>query len=423
MAAATLAAGCALVAGTEPAGAGTFPGANGRIAFVTYDGTDTEIASMNPDGSEMTLLTENSPAAGGVDADDQRPAYSPDGERIVFTSNRDQPDREIWVMDANGENEVQLTDNAGDDNYPSFSPDGRRILFTSEAGGTGEEIFVMDTDGANATPLTNLTSTAVDPTFSPDGQRIAFVQYDGFDNEILAMDADGQNVVPLTNNAHADRRPNFSPDGQRIVFERDPAGPPTSDIFVMNADGQSQVPLPSTPMGDFNPVFSPDGMRIAFNTSGDDILVMDADGQNQTNLTNSPPDDAEPYWQPLNAPVCDLSGEAKQKSAKQVSATVTCSEDALVTATGTLTAPKAKRGASDSKSKQVPLGPVTVDVQPGVPAALVLAPDKKGNKLLKRAQKAGKKPKGSVSISAADDLGAQAADSFAVKLKPKKQKK
>ena len=47
---------------------------------------------MNPDGSDERLLTDNSPAGGGIDADDRRPAFSPDGERIVFTSNRDQPD-------------------------------------------------------------------------------------------------------------------------------------------------------------------------------------------------------------------------------------------------------------------------------------------------------------------------------------------
>ena len=95
-------------------------------------------------------------------------------------------------MDANGQNQVQITDNALDDEYPSFSADGRRIVFISSSAGTGSEISVMGTDGANPTTLTNFPFGAVDPTFSPDGQRIAFAAYDGSDYEIGAMDADGR---------------------------------------------------------------------------------------------------------------------------------------------------------------------------------------------------------------------------------------
>jgi hypothetical protein len=193
----------------------------------------------------------------------------------------------------------------------------------------------------------------------------------------------------------------------------------------MDADGQNQVPLTSNSRDDFHPAFSPDGQRVVFARdvfTSNAIFVMDPDGQNQLPLTSDSDSNLNPSWQPLNPPACDISGEQKQKSAKQVRVTITCSEDASVTAAGELKAPKApKLGAGGSKSKQVDLQPVTQEVPANTPTLVTLSPSKKGKKLLKKALKAGKKPKGSVEITSVDDLGQSAQDSFPVKLKPKRK--
>ncbi len=400
---------------TESALAGTFPGTNGLIAFTgTFGGPERDIFTITPDGQDLVRLTDN-PAA------DFNPSWSGDGERIAFQSFRD-GDPEIFAMDANGENETQLTFNSVLDQSPTFSPDGQRIAFVRTVG-SDNEIFVMNADGSNPTPLTDNSDQDFTPSFSPDGSRIAFArEAGGGDGEIFVMNADGSNEVRLTDNFAEEGDPTWSPDQLRIVYVRDAEA--NGGIFVMDADGQKQTPLTSNSLIDLNPEFSPDGQRIVFSRGGasGDIWTMDADSQNQVPLTSDPGDDSDPAWQPLNPPRCDLSGASKQKSPKQVSASLTCPENATVTVSGELKAPKVpKLGGTESKSKTVTLQPLTLQIAPNTPTPVSLAPDKKGKKLLKKALKAGKKPKGTLTAVATDDLGASASDSFAVKLKRKKK--
>ena len=94
----------------------------------------------------------------GVLGDDSMPDFSPDGRRIVFTSNRDQQ-AEIYVMNANGSGQKRLTRRAGDDWAPDFSPDGTRIAFTQLPG----TIWTMNADGTGLKKLT----TGVDADWRP----------------------------------------------------------------------------------------------------------------------------------------------------------------------------------------------------------------------------------------------------------------
>ena len=98
-----------------------FPGQNGKIAFQTNRDGNFEVYAMEPDGSELTNLTNNA-------ASDSLPAWSADGQRIAFTSTRD-GDAEIYVMDADGSGPTRLTNNAAPDFDPAWSPDGQQIAF------------------------------------------------------------------------------------------------------------------------------------------------------------------------------------------------------------------------------------------------------------------------------------------------------
>jgi TolB protein len=128
-------------------------------------------------------------------------ALSANTGQIVFTSYRD-GNFEIYVMDADGGNQENLTNHPAFDYYPDWSPDGAsntgRIAFTSFRDGN-LEIYVMDADGGNQENLTNHPAFDYDPDWSPDGTKIAFVsRRDGGPSQVYVMDADGKNVIKLT---------------------------------------------------------------------------------------------------------------------------------------------------------------------------------------------------------------------------------
>ncbi len=265
---------------------------NTKIAFVSNrDGSSDEIYVMNPDGTNLVNLT-NSPQQ------DNYPSWSPDGTMIAFTTTRD-VSHEIYVMNADGTNQVNLTNNTVFDSRPSWSPDGTKITFESERDGD-YEIYVMNADGTNPVNLTNNPANENDPSWSPDGMKIAFRSFRDGDDEIFVMNSDGANPVNLTNNTVNDLDPSWSPDGTKIAFRSERDG--NAEIYVMNADGTNQVNLTNNSANDYNPSWSPDGTKITFRSYRDvnsEIYVMNSDGTNPVNLTNNTADDGPASWSPF----------------------------------------------------------------------------------------------------------------------------
>ena len=253
--------------------------------------------------------------------------------RIVFESDRDGhvrddipnfpgiPAYEIYVMDTDGGNQQNLTNNPNHDYSPSWSPNGKRIAFVSNRDGHVDandwptyEIYVMEADGSNQQNLTNDPSDDGSPSWSPDGKRIVFDsdRHAGGNPhgiDIYVMDTDGGNQERLTNNLTEDQYPSWSPDGKRIVFSARREGhfenkfAVTYEIYVMDADGGNQQRLTENRQEDGYPSWSLNSKRIAFWSNRDgnsEIYVMDADGGNPQNLTNNPHSEARPAW--LNSP-------------------------------------------------------------------------------------------------------------------------
>ena len=289
-----------------PALAG-FPGQNGKIAFESNRDGNSEIYTMNPDGSNVTRLTNNP----GADRD---PAWSRDGTKIAFTRGSGIP--HIWVMDADGTNPTQVTNTSSWDSQPSWAPDGTRLVFTSNI--ASDVISQVDVDGTDRVDIVAGSS----PAWSPDGEPIVFsqkmVQDEIYSLKTFNPEGPGQDTL-TSNNYDAD--PDWSPDHQFIVFDRIDLG---RRLFTLRHDIQNHppaVPVPGTIPGDREAAWSPDGTRLAFTAvSGPNgersIVTMNLDGTARAALT-PPGFDADPAWQPVNSPA-PVTGYPRPKGATPV---------------------------------------------------------------------------------------------------------
>jgi TolB protein len=218
---------------------------------------------------------------------DSYPMLSPDGKRISFQSNRT-GDWEIFVMNTDGSNLLQLTQVAGFDGGPVWSPDGKKIVFPSERDGD-PEIYVMDADGSNQKRLTTTPGDDSHPHWYPDGSRIIFnsartspdikapwgMQW----HEVFSMKIDGSDVKQVSSFKTVSTYPSVSPDGKKIAFRRVIDGPAfnwdlssnannrNSEVFVMDTHGKNAVNLSQSPAFDGWPCWSPDSKRICFSSN------------------------------------------------------------------------------------------------------------------------------------------------------------
>lgn len=254
------------LAGASAAERAATPGANGRIVFVTGNGT----AGMNPDGSGVWGLM--------LGANDGEPAWSPDGSRLALAVRR--PGSEgITVMDPDGWTNRQQVTFAWGDRDPAWSPDGRTIAFASAAG----RISLVPAAGGPVTVLTQGETYETGPAWAPDGRTIAFTRSnpDGYD--VWTVDVQTQ---AATLAVPGGRNPSWSPRGELTYILGDAA-------YLRSADGTAKPLLSGLYW--FSPiVWSPDGTRLLFVRDGA-VWVADSSGKELARLSQG----YEPAWQPL----------------------------------------------------------------------------------------------------------------------------
>jgi Tol biopolymer transport system component len=216
---------------------------------------------------------------------------------IAFASNQD-GDWDIYTINVEDGSVQPLTRNDVDDLSPSWSPDGGQIAFVSNRDGN-DEIYIMNVAGSDQRRLTETDASESFPTWSPDGTEISFDSDRDGNWEIYVMASDGSNVRRLTNEPADDWITSWSPDGSQIVFESKRDG--DYEIYGMDADGSNQRRLTDSRAHDSFPAWSPDGTQIALMSQRDgnyEIYVMNADGTNPRRVTDNRAEDSDPAWSP-----------------------------------------------------------------------------------------------------------------------------
>ena len=258
-------------------------------AWIHPDGENILFASTHDDGAsrenqdrEIALRAEgkqrryawdydesfelySAPAVGGAPRQlttatgyDAEGAYSPDGGRIVFASNRDAYARtltaeekermevdkqyfcDIYTMKADGTDVRRLTEVPGYDGGPFYSADGTKICWRRfDEKGERAEIWTMMADGTGQRQITTLGAMSWAPFFHPSGQYLVFAtNLQGFDNfELYMVDADGAKApVRVTDTPGFDGLPSFSPDGRTLSWTSNRTPEKTSQIFLAGWD-------------------------------------------------------------------------------------------------------------------------------------------------------------------------------------------
>jgi Tol biopolymer transport system component len=289
--------------GTNPIPVGTPPGVNDyptwspdsqRIAWNCTMGKrhpsgrgDFEICVANADGTGLTQLTD-------TEGSNKYPTWSPDGSQIAFVSNRNgwptlpdyEPlgydpeafgDEEIFIMNVDGTNQVNLTNNPReDDSFPAWSRDGVYLVYSRY----GCLSLLQVADPAQRIQLSKEGCTGTDSGTFPDwfqpvktntvgiasacSPTISFMDERNGQTDIFAINPDGSGPRQLTNDSAQELAMSWSPDGTQLVFQRFSEEDSTPELYMMNADGSGLLNLTHNPGDDWSPAWSPDGKQIAF---------------------------------------------------------------------------------------------------------------------------------------------------------------
>lgn len=236
-----------------------------KITFSSNRDGNLEIYVMNPDGSDQVNLTRHKAA-------DYSPVWSPTGEHILFVSTRDGL-RDLFLMDANGRNVRRVFRKMAQRVEPTWAPDGQRIAYHAETPQWSIQTGTIQGIGDVQVALAEVQGG--NPSWSPDGEEIAFVA--GIDSRriYIAELRSRTKRAFLPNEASWMYYPTWSPDGTKLAFTWLKWGLGNRRaIYVANRDGSGLKQIGKPVLGIFHPAWSPDGEKLVYTEE-----VVDRDRQ------------------------------------------------------------------------------------------------------------------------------------------------
>jgi Tol biopolymer transport system component len=272
------------------------------------------------------------------------PSWSPDGSKITFYRRERDTDgnglmttddyEELWVMNADGSNSIQVSADGGDKWGRWWSPDGRKLAFMTRArdmSGDGkvdysdDEVYVVEADGSGLVNMIDGMSENVGfVAWTPDSQRLIIegrldtngdgqVDYKD-DNAVYSVGSDGSGLTRLSQpdtTAYAGSSAYLSPDGARLtlVARRDSNGDGQIDykdameLYVMNLDGSGLLALTEDNVDDWFEAWSSDGRKVAFRKQDGgeyiyNLYTVNPDGLGTVRLTDHPSHKRSVLWAP-----------------------------------------------------------------------------------------------------------------------------
>jgi len=274
---AIIAAAAAAFALTASAGGSISPRAD-RIAYMSALDGEADIYSVSPTGLASFNMTHDDTI--GV-REDLEPAWSPGGEFVAFQRNVFQKGipvgSQIFLVGSDGTKLGALTglQKGVVDSHPTWSPDGDGIVFSSDRDGNFD-LYMTQSSGLGPIQLTNskLGTENLEPAWSPDGKWIVFTRQQATvtpsPSSLMLLNVQKGTIYKLTARVmigRGDREPAWSPDSKRIAFASDRLGPSlarSTDLYVINLDGSGLTRVTSLPSNEYHPTFSPYGDQLAF---------------------------------------------------------------------------------------------------------------------------------------------------------------
>lgn len=235
------------------------------------DGGDWELYTMRLDGTELRRLTRH-------EGWDGYAAVSPDGRSIVFDRGDDEGGR-LVLMDLTTRNTRVLVRSHGESlGGGKWAPDGQHVYFRWERDGK-QDVYVMPSAGGEPTRVTDTPQDEIAFAVSPNGDAVAVVLPDDSGHTLEVMDLRSHRRRQLLKSTGSIYGVEWSPDGRAIAYNTDEDG--DHEIFVIAVDGGRPHRITRNEVTDHQPTWSPDGSRLAYTReldTGEVLMIMNADG-------------------------------------------------------------------------------------------------------------------------------------------------